>query len=63
MGKATQITEEEKREKVKVVRKLLRLANSLILVLPETYIESLGLKPGDEVELYFNKYLYIKPKK
>ena len=47
--------------KVKVVRRILRLANSLIIVLPEAYVKSLDLKSGDKVEIYFNDYLYIKP--
>ena len=47
--------------KVKVVRRILRLVNSLILALPEAYVKSLGLKSGDRVKIYFNDYLHIKP--
>lgn len=47
----------------KIVRKVLRLANSLIIVLPEFYVKSLGLKHGDEVEIYFDDYLCIKPRR
>jgi len=47
--------------KARVVRRVLRLANSLILVLPEDYVKSLGLKSSDKVEIYFNDHLTIKP--
>ena len=51
-------------EHAKVVRRVLRVANCVVLVLPRKYVDTWGLSGGDEVEILpGNKGMIVRPKK
>ena len=45
----------------KVKRKLQEQSGSFFVVLPKIWVDSLGLKQGDEMSLHFNGIVKVKP--
>lgn len=45
----------------KDIRKVVRVGKCLGIILPFEYTKNLGLKPGDCVEIYYNRTLRLEP--
>jgi antitoxin component of MazEF toxin-antitoxin module len=45
----------------KDIRKVVRVGNSVGIILPFDYVKSLNLRPGDLVEVYYNRTLQLEP--
>jgi len=43
------------------VRRITRVGDSPAIILPKDWLEKVGLKPGDEVAIIYNKIIKIVP--
>jgi len=46
-----------------VIRKVIRVGDSVAITLPKEYVDRMGLKPGDKVRITLNGFFVIKPVK